>query len=329
MRNKKLYFILILAAFVIFSQKLGFDVLEPKSVSLPGQVAGSQQTASPFSVSFFNIGEADSIFIQLPTHKKILIDGGEQDGQALKKIKAVMGGKNNYLDLVISTHPHADHLGGLIDILKNYQVGQVWLTGVVHSSATYLNFLKLLKTKKISTRIVYSCGLLPGQSGYTALQIDNLSALDKQHCLDELVINPEINLRILYPLKNLKGQSIKNLNNSSIVTKLNYKQVSFLFMGDAEIPSEEKILSVFPEQQLKADVLKIAHQGSSDASSQQFLIKVKPTYAVILTGRHNSYGHPSLRIIRRLERLGIKILRTDKDGDIVFISDGQKITLLK
>lgn len=325
MKNKKVLIVLIIATVVILVQKLDLD-LALKNKLYPGQVAGiaqknTQASDTDLKINFFDIGEADSIFIELPTAKQILIDGGEEDGQALKKINKIMDSDDHYIDLVISTHPHADHLGGLIEILKTYQVGQVWLTGVVYSSSTYLNFLNLLKEKNISTRIIYSCGLNSTDFNYTVLDINNLDALDKQHCLDELFIDSTTNLRILHPLENLKDKKIDNVNNSSIVVKLNFGQNSFMFMGDAETPSEQRILATFAPIILKTDVLKVAHQGSSDASSQEFLQTVQPDYAVILTGKDNSYGHPSLRIIRRLERLGVKILRTDQDGDIEFIVD--------
>ncbi len=326
-KDKKILIILAIAFLSILLQKLDFDFIVKQRLN-QGQVEGISEIANnKLAVTFFDIGEADSIFITTPDKHKILIDGGEEDGQVLKKLTTKIASNNHYIDLVISTHPHADHLGGLIDILKNYQVGQVWLTGISHTSKTYLDFLDVLAQKNINTRLIYSCGHLVNNQNFTILNIDNLDNLDKTHCLDELKIDSQINLKILHPLENLKDKKIKNLNNSSIVLKMTYNQNSFLFMGDAEIPSEEKILATFPIKELKADVIKIAHQGSSDASSQKFLQAVQPTYAVILTGSDNSYGHPSLRIIRRLERLGVKILRTDQDGDIEFVTDGITLEL--
>lgn len=323
-KDKKILIVLILAAVVILVQKLDVDLIVKDKNR--GQVAGvNQEIDNRLRVIFFDIGEADSIFIETADKKQILIDGGEEDGQALKKLSQNMEKGDRYIDLIISTHPHADHLGGLIDVLRKYQAGQVWLTGIAYGSKTYLDFLNLLKEKNISSRIVYSCGQRKSSADYTVLDINNLEELNKTHCLDELKINSKTNLKILHPLKNLKDQHIENINNSSIVVKLNYGQSSFMFMGDAEMPSEERILKTFAIHDLRADVIKIAHQGSSDASSKKFLEAVGPKYAVILTGADNSYGHPSLRIIRRLERLNIKILRTDKDGDIKFTSDGQNI----
>lgn len=326
--KKKILIILIIAVLVIIVQKLDIDLIIKQSLDT-GQIRGViEKLDNQLRVVFFDLGEADSIFIKTPDKKQILIDGGE-DKAILEKLNEQMNWSDNYIDLVVSTHPHADHLGGLIEVLKKYQVGQVWLTGVAYSSYSYLEFLNLLKEKNISTRIIYNCQTTQADLAKTVLNINNLNELPKTHCLDELYINPQTNLKILHPLKNLKNKRIDNLNNSSIVIKLNYRQISFLFMGDAEIPSEQKILKVFKPQILKANVLKIAHQGSSDASSQKFLQAVRPQYAVIFVGSDNPYGHPSLRIIRRLERMGIKIFRTDQYGDIKFVSDGRRVNLFK
>ncbi len=321
-----IFFSFLLLAFT--AQQLNLNLVFDNLTS-HGRIKGvSQDFDGQLKVLFFDLGEADSTFIETPQHKQILIDGGE-DKSVLEKLSYAMNWNDDYIDLVIATHPHADHLGGLVSVLKKYRVGQVWLTGVAYSSAHYLEFLNLLKEKNISTRLVYSCRSSQRDNTFFKLSLAGLETLPKTHCLDELEISPQINLKVLYPLENLNGKKIKNVNNSSVVVKLNYQQISFLFMGDAETPSEQKILKAFSPQELKADVLKVAHQGSSDASSQAFLQAVRPRYAVIFVGRDNPYGHPSLRIIRRLQRLGIKVLRTDMSGDIGFVSDGYHLIRLK
>ena len=135
----------------------------------------------------------------------------------------------------------------------------------------------------------------------------------------------DVNLKVLWPKENRQGQKIKNLNHDSIVLKLNYKNNSWLLTGDAEMPVEEKMLEIFNSEEFEAEVLKVGHHGSSDSTSQEFLEAVKPTWVVISVGVDNTYGHPSLRVIRRLERLGAKILRTDELGDIMMISDGENV----
>ncbi len=323
-KRKNILAVLFIIIFVSAVQKLDINLLVHQLLTSSRVKGVTQKIDSQLSVTFFDLGEADAIFIETQNEKQILIDGGE-DKTILEKLAARLAWNDNYIDLIIATHPHADHLAGLIEVLKKYQVGQVWLTGVAYSSSPYLEFLNLLKEKNISTRLVYSCRLSQDNSIKTTLDIRNLNELPRDHCLDELYIDPQTNLQIFYPLQNLKDKTIDNLNNSSIVVKLNYKQVSFLFMGDAEVPSEQKILTAFKPSELKAKAIKIAHQGSSDASSQAFLQAVQPHYAIIFVGRDNPYGHPSLRIIRRLERLGIQVLRTDQQGDIHLISDGYQI----
>jgi competence protein ComEC len=129
-------------------------------------------------------------------------------------------------------------------------------------------------------------------------------------------------------LENLTEKRIDNLNNSSIVMRLDYGSNSFMFMGDAEMAVEQEILQSFKIEELRADVLKVGHQGSSDASSQEFLEATAPEYAVISVGADNPYGHPSLRTIRRMERMGINILRTDELSDIQFVADENNLKLL-
>ncbi len=328
--NKKFWWSLFILLLALLAHRFDFNSHVRRSLSDNGQgrVAGvfdNRSDVAGVRVDFFNLGEADSALINLPGKYQVLIDGGELHGGILEKLSQAMPTGDERIELIVATHPHADHLGGLIDVLNKYQVGQVWLSGVAYSSKIYLEFLNLLKEKNISTRLVYSCGHSVDSPEYAVLDINNLKATDTARCLDELKINAQTNLKILFPLENLKGKKIKNVNNSSVVLKLNHQTTSFLFMGDAEQPAEEKILGAFSAKELKSDVIKVAHQGSSDASGLKFLKTVRPAYAVIFTGQHNPYGHPSLRIIRRLQRLGSVILRTDKNGDIEFVADQDQL----
>jgi len=128
---------------------------------------------------------------------------------------------------------------------------------------------------------------------------------------------------IFYPTEDLVGKQVENLNDTSIVAKLIFGQTSFLFTGDAEMEMEEKLINGGAD--LKADVLKVAHHGSKNATSQNFLEKVQPKFAVISVGADNQFGHPNGMTVKRLENIGAEIFRTDEDGDIKIISDGEKI----
>ena len=247
-------------------------------------------------VNFLDVGQGDSILIKAPTGQNILVDGGPDD-TVLKRLGKEMPLWDKKIDLMILTHPHADHITGLIDVIKNYQVEKILYTGALHTTPNYIEWLKLIKEKKIP-----------------------LTIIDRPQTI-KLGENCEI--QIIYPFKSLAGQSVANLNNSSIVFKLIYGQTTFLFMGDAEKEVEEELLaSGVP---LGADVLKVGHHGSSDATSEEFLKIVSPRFAVIEVGRGNDFGHPSGRVIKRLERFGAKILRTDLEGTIRLLSDGENI----
>lgn len=134
-------------------------------------------------------------------------------------------------------------------------------------------------------------------------------------------LDPQLKVEILAP----NSEKYRNLNNYSVVIKLTYRQTSFLFTGDAEKKSEEEMLS--RDYQLDADVLKVGHHGSANATSNAFLRAVRPKYAVISVGKDNDYGHPACETINKLKKAGVKVYRTDEEGTIVFVSDGKKVTV--
>lgn len=244
-------------------------------------------------ITVFNVGQGDSIFIKTPKNQKILIDGGP-DNTILSKLGEELPFYDKDLDWIVSTHPHADHLAGLISVMKRYNVKNILFTGVVHTTDEYLEFLKILKEKQIPVKIAFS---------------------DLHFDFDD-----NAKLEILYPLESLQGKSFKDLNESSIVLKLRYKNISFLLAGDANSKIEEKLLS--KNINLKADILKVAHQGSKTASSLKFLQAVNPELAIISVGK-NKFGHPHKETLIRLAEQHIKVLRTDQEGDIKIVSDGQ------
>lgn len=250
-------------------------------------------------VHYFDIGQGDASLIQTPGGKNILIDGGPGENIMLPLSQA-LSWHDNTIDLMILTHPHDDHVAGLIPVLKKYQVRQILYTGVIHNSPSYLEFLKTIKNKNISLKI-----------------IDRAQKIN----LDE-----DCFLEIVYPRENLAGQTVLNLNDSSIVARLVYGNNSFLFMGDAEVEVEEELIELNID--LSADIIQVGHHGSNTSSSWKFIDYVKPKIAIISAGKDNKFGHPSLRVIRRYERFGTKIYRTDIDSAISFRADGKEIILL-
>ncbi len=247
-------------------------------------------------IIFLDVGQGDAILIKTPEKKNILIDGGP-DKSIIYKLDQQLPFYERKIDCMILTHPDPDHLNGLVEVLKRYQVEQVFYNGVDDMDSTYLEFLKEIEEKKIKKEIVW---------------------------LGKFIELDGLKLEILFPFENLSGQSFKNDNEASMVFKLTLGQVKILLTGDATKKVEEQLIK--SNLDLKADLLKVAHHGARDATSLEFLENVKPTYAVISVGK-NRFGHPSLRVLRNLEKIKTQILRTDKLGDIIFETDGKELKL--
>lgn len=274
--------------FIILGILLGLNVLAWIAV---GELAGS----GGLEVIFFDVGQGDAAFIETPERVQILIDGGPSS-VILEKLGREMPFWDRTIDLVVLTHPEKDHMAGLLEVLKSYTVKNILWTGVVRNTAEYKEWVKLIQEE--GAEIVIS-------GGPTSLQIGERSDLD-----------------VLYPFDSLEGKEFKDSNNTSIVLKLTFGETSFLFTGDAT-KSVEGQLSREAGQQLEADVLKVGHHGSKTSTSKEFVEAVSPKIAVISAGKDNRYGHPHQEVLDNLA--GIKVLRTDLDGDIKIISDGLSI----
>jgi len=251
-------------------------------------------------VNFFDVGQGDAIFIVSPQRHQVLIDGGP--GPAiLEKLAIEMPFYDRSLDLIVLTHPERDHISGLIEVLKRYEVENILWTGVVRNNSEYEEWIELIREEKAKIFIAKF-----GQ---------------KIICPGSHPEEKRGYMEILHPLENLEGQEFKNnSNDTSIVVKLVFNKDTFLFTGDisSKIERDLKLANL----QLKTDILKVAHHGSKYSSSDYFLESALPEIAVIQVGK-NSYGHPTEEVLRRLEKFAIKILRTDLDGDIKIVSDGK------
>lgn len=247
-------------------------------------------------VDFLDVGQGDAILIKAPGGQNILIDGGP-DKTVIKGLGENLAWWDKKIDLMILTHPHDDHATGLIDVLKRYEVKKILYAGAVHNAPNYLAWLKLARDEKAP-----------------------LAIIDKEQAIN---LGAGAKMEILYPKASLLNKALADLNDSSIIIKLVYGQNKFLLTGDASEKVEKTLLADGAD--LSADILKVAHHGSQYSTSEEFLEKVKPTIAVIMAGKNNDFGHPSLRIIKRLERIGAEIFRTDLNGTIKVVSDGVKI----
>ncbi|MBI4177821.1 MBL fold metallo-hydrolase [bacterium] len=259
------------------------------------------------AVVFFDIGQGDGAFIQTPRGKNILIDSGEGRTPDVRFIRPVDAANRvilpflqqigaTHLDVVIATHPHSDHMGSMADLIGNraLTVGQLWISGFLHPTSSNKKLLETAKRRKIP---VY--------------------APDPNQLPTRLDIGSDVSAHILFV-----DPSADSPNNSSIVLKMIYGHVSFLFTGDAE-ERVEKSVSVRWGPELKAQILKVGHHGSKTSSLPIFLNQVKPEAAVISVGSYNTFGHPRPEVLQRLRDIGAKIYRTDEQGSIFVFSDGQ------
>lgn len=242
-------------------------------------------------VHYLDVGQGDSIFLEFPNEKTMLIDASVSDAsdKIINYIEALNYSKIDYL---IATHPHSDHIGGMKEVVNNFDLGLIYMPKVVTTTTTYENLLQAIANKghKIKT----------AKAGLNIIDEGNLK------------------VEILAP----NSESYEELNDYSVVLKVTYKDRSFIFMGDAEKLSEDEIT-----HNVKADVIKIGHHGSSSSTSSRFLKRVNPGFAVISVGKDNPYNHPSEIVLKRLENNNVKLYRTDINGNIIFTTDGDKIKI--
>ncbi|AEM79489.1 ComEC/Rec2 family competence protein [Thermoanaerobacter wiegelii] len=245
------------------------------------------------TASFIGMGQGDSIFIQTPSGKTMLIDAGVPE-MGSRVVDFIKSRGINKIDILVGTHPHADHIGGIPAVIENFQIGKFYMPKVTTTTKTFEDVLRAAKAKGLSINIA--------KAGV---------AFD---------LGSDVTAKMIAP----NNTSYDDLNNYSAVIKLTYGNTSFLFTGDASAQSEEEMLS--KGYDLKADVLKVGHHGSSSATTWVFLKAVSPKYAVISVGKNNDYGHPHKETMEKLKSLGVTVYRTDECGTVVAVSDGRTIS---
>jgi len=242
-----------------------------------------------FRVVFFDVGQGDATFIQDQAGHQILIDGGEGD-LVLDKLGEILPFFDRSLDLVILTHPHRDHVEGLVSVLKRYKVDLVLYTGVEYTSPYYQEFEELLLKKKIIFAFSH--------------HNQRISLADGAY------------IDILFPWEAMDGKEVENLNNTSIVCRLVRGPEEYLLVGDAEKEVEAELIQ--NNVYLQSDVLRVGHHGSKTSSTVDFLRAVEPEVAIISVGKENRFNHPHQDVLERLENFGIEVFRTDLEGDIAY-----------
>ncbi len=267
----------------------------------------SKYKINDLQIIFFDIGQGDSILVRTPGRHNILIDGGKpksvNDKNLSYKFFRYLPFFDMNFDMLISSHPHLDHIGGLIDVTNTFPVNSVLHSGVAYDSKEYDAWINLIKQKDIEENIAQSNQRYVFKSKRGDVTID-----------------------VIYPFSSIEGKEVNDVNDYSVVFYLTYKDKKIIFTGDIS-DEVEKVLEEKGYLE-EVDLLKVAHQGSDTSTSKDFLEVIDPDYAVIMVGE-NSYGHPSPRILKRLERAGATIIRTDLSGDIVFYIDKNGNLILK
>lgn len=265
-------------------------ILLAANVLVWASALGAQESA--LKVAFLDVGQGDAIYIEAPNGNQILIDGG-RDRRVLRPLGEVMPWDDKTLDLVIATHPDADHIGGLPAVLERYEVKGVMHNGNAASTQTYRTFvIDMGKEKETGAKVM-------------------LATRGTQITLGEGVY-----LKILYPLT---APSAGESNSNSVVAYLTDGYHDFLLTGDATLSAENYLVN-HDQELIDVDVLKAGHHGSRTSSGASFVTAASPLYAIISAGADNPYGHPHAEVMARLAASGAQILETSKSGTIICAS---------
>lgn len=265
-------------------------------IGLPSPTVG--ELGGDMRVAALDIGQGDSIVVIAPDGECMLVDGGNSAKDGNEVIVPYLRDHGcERLNVMVLTHPDADHVGGLPTVLRSIPVDVVVFTGQVHTTQIYAEFLREVKNarKKYGTRVIK--GLVGA----------------------EVPFDPAVKVEVLAP--DAKAVERDDMNNASVVIKLTYGRVSVLLTGDAEKEEEEWMIDRGAD--LHAQILKVSHHGSRGGSSDPFLEAVGAEVALISCGAGNRYGHPHAEVLERLARHGVKVYRTDRQGTIEVIIDGR------
>lgn len=246
-------------------------------------------------VHYLDVDQGDAIYIKVNDYD-ILIDSGPKS-----ECEHLMSQLRNLniddFEMVIATHPHEDHIGGMLSVFNTYKVKSFYMPNVTNTTMAFENMINAVARQ--------------------GLKINEIKAGM------EFDLGNGAKLEVFSPCED----DYENLNDYSPIMKLTYGDNSFLFTGDAEEVAEEEVLDNYSDKELKADVLKYAHHGSSTSSSEKFIKAVSPRYGIISCGLDNNYGHPHRKVLKLIDKYHIETYRTDMRGRVTIISDGKDITI--
>lgn len=270
---------------------LGIGNREPACTTQGGKTEVPLTGDELVKVTFIDVGQGDSSFIELPNGECILIDAAERE-DCYRVLSFIKNSGYKRIDHLIVTHPHSDHMGGMVKVIEEFEIGSIYMTNAVNNTSSFEELLDAIERKSIP--------LKQSKKGIKITSGENFEAM------------------FLSPV----SEEYDNLNDYSSVVKLTYKSKSFLFMGDAEKLAEKEL-----GDEVACDVVKIGHHGSNTSSCSEFVKKTGADYGVISVGETNKYGHPHSEIVDRWLVNGTVILRTDEKGNITFITDGNGLTI--
>lgn len=251
------------------------------------------KTDGKASVSMLNVGQGDAFLIQAPNGAQLLIDGGK-DSKVLSELAKVMPVGDQTIDVVIATHPDADHIGGLPLVFDRYDVGLYLTSQVTTDTQVFKDLYTILSEKSIPSYYV--------RRGMN------------------LVLSPTTSFKILFPDRDTSGWET---NTASVVGRLDVHGRSMLLNGDSPISIEQYLIKTAPRD-VDVDILKLGHHGSKTSSAEAFLRAASPALALISAGVNNRYGHPAPEVTARLKALGIPTLSTQDKGTVTLLTDGVK-----
>lgn len=259
----------------------------------------AQEKDGLLKIYFLDVGQGDAIFIETPSGNQVLIDGGP-DNKVIQELAKVMPFYDREIDVVIASHPHADHIAGLIGVLERYDVKNILQAKEDYNSPVVPVWQEAVQSEGANQIEAVSGKIVDLGNGVT--------------------------LNIIHPLVSVAGTLLKNPHDAVVVATLKYGALEVILTGDMEAKIERRL--ILEGHALKSDILKVGHHGSKTSTIPEFLSAVSPEVAFIQVGK-NRYGHPTQEVLNRLENFGIKYYRSDLDGNVKVVSDGESYRVIK
>lgn len=292
-RKAQLITIIFFGILAIASSVLGKDFLPDIDFSKVSS-SGDSAVTGTLEVSYLDVGQGDAAYIKVNGYD-ILVDAGPKSDE--DKLIAQLKEKNiDDFEIIIATHPHEDHIGGMKKVFDTYDVESFYMPKVSHTTKTFQNMVNAVANEGIKIQ-----------------QIKEGMSFD---------LGKGARIDVYSPIY----ESYEEFNDYSPIMKLTYGDTELIFTGDAEAHAEADVVAKYPKD-LKADVLKFGHHGSSTSSTEEFIQSVDPDYGIISCGAGNKYGHPHKETLQKISKYNIKAYRTDTQGQITLTSDGKNINI--